>query len=234
MIKNEILVVEDDKGVRSLIAMALRGSGYKVLEAETGEEACRLITSEAIDLMILDLGLPDMDGVEIIRSVRQWSHLPILVVSARTHEQDKIDALDLGADDYLTKPFGTGELLARTRTSLRRSQLMKGDFDTQQSDVFKASGLTIDYIRHKVTVDGEEIHLTQKEFRIISVLAKYSGRVLTYDYLMKNLWGPEYNNDTQTLRVYMAHIRRKIEKNPATPKYIMTEVGIGYRMIEED
>ena len=230
----QILVVEDDVMLNSGLCYNLELDAYKAVPAHDAAAALEKIRDKTFDLVIMDVNLPDGDGFELCKKISAARDIPIIFLTARDLEADVVKGFDLGADDYLTKPFGTGELLARTRTSLRRSQLMKGDFDTQQSDVFKASGLTIDYIRHKVTVDGKEVHLTQKEFRIISILEKYSGRVLTYDYLIKNLWGPEYNNDTQTLRVYMAHIWRKIEKNPATPKYIMTEVGIGYRMIEED
>lgn len=179
--------------------------------------------------MLLDLGLPDMNGVKIIEELRKWSRMPIVVVSARTHENEKIEAFDLGADDYVTKPFSTGELLARVRVSLRHARgTMKSE------DRFSAKGFVIDYESHIVTLNGERIHLTQNEYRILSLISRYSGKVLTYDFLLKELWGPVAPESNQILRVNMANIRRKIEKNPAEPEYIFTEVGVGYRMIEED
>ncbi len=226
-IREKILIVEDDGSIRKYMRMILREEGYEVILAQTGEEALAVISSHCPDLIILDLGLPDMDGGRIIRDVRKWTNLPILVVSARSHEEDKIAALDQGADDYITKPFSSGELLARTRVALRHARTAVGS-----GSVYSAGGLCIDYDRHQVTIDGEEIHLTQNEYRILSLISRYSGKVLTYDYIMKELWGPGAGKDNQILRVNMANIRRKIEKNPAKPEYIFTEVGVGYRMIE--
>lgn len=228
-ITDKILVVEDDAGILRFIRSALEGQGYDVISATTGAEALAFAGSHCPDLMLLDLGLPDMNGVKIIEELRKWSRMPIVVVSARTHEDDKIEAFDLGADDYVTKPFSTGELLARVRVSLRHA---RGTMRSE--DRFSAKGLVIDYESHIVTLNGERIHLTQNEYRILSLISRYSGKVLTYDFLLKELWGPVAPESNQILRVNMANIRRKIEKNPAEPEYIFTEVGVGYRMIEED
>ena len=230
--KSSILVVEDERIIRNMICTALTNNGYQVYSTGSGLNACALITSQRPDLVILDIGLPDIDGLEIIRQVRSWSHLPIVIVSARTHERDKIEALDMGADDYLTKPFGTGELLARVRTALRHARNQREGSGSDAVQIFRAGGLMIDFSRHIVTVDGNEVHLTQNEYKIVSLLAQNSGRVLTYELILKELRGAKSKCDTQTLRVNMANIRRKIERNPARPTYLFTEVGIGYRMIE--
>mgnify|MGYP003235026752 FL=1 len=189
-----------------------------------------MIPSHCPDLILLDLGLPDMDGIEILKKIREWSAVPVIVVSARGEESDKVEALDLGADDYISKPFGTSELLARIRTALRHSS--KNNGGAVNNDVFSTKGLTIDFDKRKITVDGKDVHLTQIEFKIVSLLAKSAGRVLTYDYIITELWGPYAVKDNQILRVNMANIRRKLEKNPASPEYIFTEVGIGYRMVD--
>ena len=172
-----------------------------------------------------------MDGIEILKKIREWSTTPVIVVSARSEESDKVEALDLGADDYISKPFGTSELLARIRTALRHS--MKNSGSVQATDVFKTKGLMIDFDKRLVSVDGKDVHLTQIEFKIVSLLAKSAGRVLTYDFIITELWGPYAVKDNQILRVNMANIRRKLEKNPASPEYIFTEVGVGYRMVDE-
>ena len=232
-IKDRILVVEDDKRISSFFKTVLESNRYDVIMASTGSEAYSLITSQCPDLVILDLGLPDMDGMNILRSVREWSSMPVIVVSARTHEKDKVEALDLGADDYITKPFGTSELLARIRTAMRHSNRLNTD-SLLYKRPFQAKDLVIDFDKHLVTVGGQETHLTQNEFKIIALLAKNSGRVMTYDSIIENIWGPYADGDNSILRVNMAHIRRKIEKNPAEPEYIFTEIGIGYRMIEDE
>ena len=179
-------------------------------------------------------GLPDMDGMKILQGVREWSSMPVIVVSARTHERDKVEALDLGADDYITKPFGTSELLARIRTAIRHTRSGIPNQQGGQTGVFKAGGLTIDYDKHRVFIDGVDAGLTQNEYKIVSLLGKYAGKVMTYDYIIKEIWGPNMKNDNRILRVNMANIRRKIEKNPAEPQYIFTEVGVGYRIVEPD
>lgn len=231
--KLSILLVEDEKNICDFISTSLSAQNYRVSTAHTGKEALPIITSQCPDLILLDLGLPDMDGMEIIRQVRTWSSIPIIVLSARTQEQEKVRALDLGADDYLTKPIGTSELLARIRTALRHSNRLNTDSPLYKRP-FHAKGLTIDFEKHLVSVDGKDVHLTQIEFKIISLLAQNSGRVMTYDTIISNIWGPYADDDNSILRVNMAHIRRKLEQNPAEPQYVFTEIGIGYRMIEDE
>lgn len=231
--KLSILLVEDEKNICDFISTSLSAHDYRISTAHTGKEALPIITSQCPDLILLDLGLPDMDGMEIIRQVRTWSSVPIIVLSARTQEQEKVRALDLGADDYLTKPIGTSELLARIRTALRHSNRLNTDSPLYKRP-FHARGLTIDFEKHLVSVDGKDVHLTQIEFKIISLLAQNSGRVMTYDTIISNIWGPYADDDNSILRVNMAHIRRKLEQNPAEPQYVFTEIGIGYRMIEDE
>ena len=231
-IRDRILVLEADTRIRSFLQTILEANNYEVLPARTGGEACSMIMSRCPDVIILDLGLPDMDGTTVLEKVRGWSNVPIIVVSARTHERDKVEALDMGADDYITKPFGTSELLARIRAAIRHSRGMGQN--TQQSLSFCGGKLVIDFDKHRVYVEGEDAGLTQNEFRLISLLGKYAGKVLTYDYMMKEIWGPNISNDNQILRVKMANIRRKIEKNPAQPRFIFTEIGVGYRIVETD
>lgn len=232
IIKDKVLVVEDEKGISGFIKAILASNGFDVIIAHTGSEAFSMISSHCPDLVILDLGLPDIDGMEIIKTVREWTQLPIIVVSARSHERDKVAALEQGADDYITKPFGPAELLARIRVAIRHSRNGIGDGSMANSGKFIASDLVIDYDKHQVLICGKNVHLTQNEFRIVALLGKCAGKVLTYDFIMKELWGPQSRGNNQILRVNMANIRRKIEKNPAEPKYIFTEVGVGYRMIE--
>ena len=231
--KLSILLVEDEKNICDFISTSLSAQDYRISTAHTGKEALPIITSQCPDLILLDLGLPDMDGMEIIRQVRTWSSVPIIVLSARTQEQEKVRALDLGADDYLTKPIGTSELLARIRTALRHSNRLNTDSPLYKRP-FHAKGLTIDFEKHLVSVDGKDVHLTQIEFKIISLLAQNSGRVMTYDTIISNIWGPYADDDNSILRVNMAHIRRKLEQDPAEPQYVFTEIGIGYRMIEDE
>ena len=233
-IKDRILVVEDEKSISSLIRAILNGNNYDVIQASSGSEAFSMISSHCPDLIILDLGLPDIDGMEIIRAIRSWTEMPIVVVSARSYDRDKVEALDAGADDYVTKPFGTHELLARIRTALRHTRARGTNGSAEVGHIFSADGLTIDYDKRQVQKRGENIHLTQNEFRILSLLSANAGKVLTYDFILKELWGPGARGDNQALRVHMANLRRKIEENPAEPHYIFTEVGVGYRMIEGD
>ena len=232
--KQKILIVEDEPRIANFMRTVLVANQYDVITTASGREACSMISSHCPDLIILDMGLPDMDGLEIIQSVRAWTQMPIVVVSARSHERDKVEALDAGADDYVTKPFGTHELLARIRTALRHTRSRGLTDSSERSDVFKADGLTIDYEKRQVEKDGVSIHLTQNEFRILSLLSANAGKVLTYDFILKELWGPGSRGDNQALRVHMANLRRKLEENPAEPRYIYTEVGVGYRMIEGD
>lgn len=228
-----ILVVEDEPGISGFIGAILTANGYEVEKAVNGKEALMMASSRCPDAIILDLGLPDIDGQRVIASVREWSGVPILVVSARTHERDKISAFDLGADDYITKPFSTGELLARVKTALRHAKARDAAADQISIKKFRTGSLTVDYERRRVFLGGEDVHLTQIEYRIIELMSRNAGRVLTYDHIMKQIWGPNAAQDHQVLRVNMANIRRKIEKNPAAPVYIRTEIGVGYWMPEE-
>ena len=232
--QHTVLIIEDENNIARFISTILTANQYEVIRAENGRDGLMMITSYCPDIIILDLGLPDMDGIKIIRYVRQWSRTPIIVVSAHNHERDKVNALDQGADDYVTKPFGSSELLARIRAALRHSQRAKGRDGAAAPEYFRAGDLNIDYNKRKVYVKGEDTKLTQTEYNILCLLARYAGKVLTYDFLLKEIWGPTSSGDNQILRVNMANIRRKIEKNPADPKYIFTETGVGYRLIESD
>ena len=227
-----VVIVEDEYNISSLVSAVLQANGFDTMVARNGAEAIILITSHCPDLVLLDLGLPDMDGQGIIENVRGWSNVPIIVVSARTRERDKVMALESGADDYITKPFGTSELLARIRTALRHVQLREGEQAQRQTGVFHTGDLEVDYDKRRVYVNGEDAHLTQNEYKIVALLSKYSGRVLTYDSIIKHIWGPNAKQGNQILRVNMANIRRKIEPSTAEPRYIMTEMGVGYRMAE--
>lgn len=224
-----ILVVEDDKPIRKLITTTLETQGYRYHTAETGEASIMEAVSIQPDIMILDLGLPDMDGVDIIKKVRTWSNMPIIVVSARSEDRDKIEALDAGADDYLTKPFSVAELLARLRVSLRR---VRYDSEKLFKDApqFSNGSLKIDYAAGCVAVDKEEVRLTPSEYKLLCLLAKNAGKVLTHNYILKEIWGNSY--DVSSLRVFMATLRKKIEKSSSQQKYIQTHIGIGYRMMQ--
>lgn len=226
-----IMIVEDDETITSFISAILSSNDYNIIKTAKGKEAVSMAASYCPDLILLDLGLPDLDGIEVLKTIRQWTGLPVVVVSARGHEKEKVEALDLGADDYITKPFGTYELLARIRTALRHSQsnTVGSSTDTDKATV---GDLKIDYTKRLVTIAHKEIHLTPIEYKIISLLSRNIGKVLTHDYIMKEVWGP-YTNEIQALRVNMANIRRKLEINPAEPRYIVTEVGVGYRMVED-
>lgn len=231
-----VLIVEDEEGISNFISAILTSNDFSVIKAKKGKEAVSMAASCSPDLILLDLGLPDMDGVDVLKNIRQWSSLPVIVVSARGHERDKVEALDLGADDYITKPFGTAELLARIRTALRHNQrALDGKFS--EADKISTGKLEIDYGKRLVAVDGRNIHLTPIEYKIIVLLSKYIGKVLTHDFIIKEIWGPyttEFcSSEIQALRVNMANIRRKLEFNPAEPEYIVTEVGVGYRMVEK-
>ncbi len=231
-IREKILVVEDERSISHFISAILTSNGYETMQARTGAEALSMISSHCPDVIILDLGLPDMDGLEVLRQLRSWSSLPVVVVSARSHERDKVTALDLGADDYLTKPFGTDELLARVRTAIRHTRTASGNDEIAQRGTYTVGDLVIDFNKHQALKNGVNVKLTLSEFRIVALLAKHAGKVLTYDFIMKELWGPRAGKDNQILRVNMANIRRKIEENPAEPQYLFTEVGVGYRMVE--
>lgn len=225
-----ILLIEDEAAISNFISTILTTHEYNVIKAKNGKDAILMATSHCPDLVLLDLGLPDMDGSEVIKNIRSWSNLPIIVVSAREYEHDKVNALDLGADDYITKPFGSSELLARIRTAIRHSN--KGNDTTIETNEISIGNLYISYEKRVVKVEGNEVHLTPIEYKIIVLLSKNVGKVLTHEFITKEIWGP-FINESQTLRVNMANIRRKIEKNPAEPQYIITEVGVGYRMVDE-
>ena len=227
--KYNILVIEDEAAIRNFITSVLMADGYLVNHAATGQQAIFMIRTSQPDIILLDLGLPDMDGMDILRQVRRNSTIPVIVVSARDQEKEKVISLDIGADDYIVKPFGADELLARIRTAIRHNtKLQTGE----PAGAFKCDDLTVDFDRRIVTLEGKDIHLTQVEYRILTLLCRQSGHVLTHDYIIKNVWGPYAPYDIQILRVNMANIRRKIEKNPAEPQYVLTEVGVGYRMTE--
>ncbi len=228
--KITVLLIEDEKNICQFITTSLESAQYRVVTAMTGTEGLSLAASLCPDIILLDLGLPDIDGMEVISGIRTWSMLPIIVISARIKEQEKVKALDLGADDYITKPFGSSELMARIRTSLRHIHNHTGS----GSQFYRAGDLVINYEKHTVTIKGEAVHLTQIEFKLLSLLSKNAGKVLTYSFIMENIWGPYVDSNNQILRVNMANIRRKIESNPAQPKYVFTEIGIGYRMLEDE
>ena len=243
MAQEEIAAAEAAKS-RAAAAKELRGKpgatkdGYhipllaNVGKPSDGKTALEMIASHCPDLLLLDLGLPDMDGMTILRNVRKWSKVPILVVSARSHERDKVEALDAGADDYLTKPFGTVELLARIRTALRHTRTDGTSDGLAMTGEYHVGDLCIDYNKHRVFLAGEDTHLTPNEYKIVALLGRHAGQVLTYKSMMKELWGPGVGGDNKLLRVHMANIRRKIEPNPVEPQYIFTEVGVGYRMAD--
>ena len=231
--KFSVLVVEDEKNILDFVTKTLTTHNYKAIPATTGKEALSLVASLCPDIILLDLGLPDMEGCEIIKQVRTWSSNPIIVVSARAQEEDKVRALDLGADDYITKPFGVPELLARIRTSIRHSNKLNNDSALYKKP-YHAKDLLIDFLKRKITLNGAEIHLTPIEYKIVAYLAQNSGMVMTYSAIMNNVWGPYAESDNKILRVNMANIRRKMEANPAEPVYIFTEVGVGYRMLEDE
>jgi two-component system KDP operon response regulator KdpE len=229
MNKPLILVVEDDKAIRKLITTTLETQGYLYHTAETGAASLLEAATSQPDIIILDLGLPDMEGVDIIKKIREWSNVPIIVVSARSENQDKVDALDAGADDYLTKPFYVDELLARLRVSLRRIRYDQ-DKPIKDSTVFINGNLKIDYSAGCAWLNGEEIHLTPIEYKLLCLLAKHVGKVLTHNFILHEIWG-NYSSDIPALRVFMATLRKKIEKSDSDLKYIQTHIGIGYRML---
>lgn len=224
-----ILVVEDDVAIGHLIKMTLNTQNYEYDIVRDGQSAMQKTLSMKPDVIILDLGLPDMDGVDLILKIRSWTQIPIIVVSARDEEYDKINALDAGADDYVTKPFGVEELLARIRVALRRNT-NEHNLD-QVSPVFVNGNLQIDYMANTVFVHGEEVHLTPIEYKLLVVLSKHVGKVLTHNFLLKEVWQTVLQSDVPILRVFMATLRKKIEENPATPKYIQTHIRVGYRML---
>jgi len=225
-----ILVVEDDAQIQSFICYALKNEGFSHITANNAQTALSKLVSERIDIMLLDLGLPDFDGMEVIKKVREWSEIPIIVVSARDQDKEKAAALDIGADDYLTKPFSATELMARIRVSLRH--LYKQGNRSMQT-VFSVGDLQMDFDKHIAYLNNAEVHLTPMEYNLLSLLFKNMGKVLTAGNIIREIWGVGYGTDTQALRALMAGLRRKIEENPAKPRYIMTEIGVGYRLADE-
>lgn len=230
MNKPLILVVEDDASVRNLITTTLKAHDYRFLASTNGQSAILEASSHNPDIVLLDLGLPDIDGIEIIEKIRSWSNMPIIVISARSEDLDKIDALDAGADDYLTKPFSVEELLARLRVMQRRIAMMQSESTT--SSIFINGGLKIDYSAGVASIDGEELHLTPIEYKLLCLLSRNVGKVLTHTYITQSVWGSSWDNDIASLRVFMATLRKKLEKNPNTPQYIQTHIGVGYRMLK--
>ena len=226
-----ILVVEDDASVRNLITTTLRAHDYKYLTAQTGSSAILEASSHNPDIILLDLGLPDMDGVEIIKKIRTWSTVPIIVISARSEDTDKIDALDAGADDYLTKPFSVEELLARLRVTQRRLAITNSE-STSKSSVFTNGQLSIDYAAGCACLNGEELHLTPIEYKLLCLLAQNIGKVLTHTFITQKIWGSSWDNDIASLRVFMATLRKKLENTSGSHQYIQTHIGVGYRMLK--
>lgn len=222
-----ILVIEDDAQIRRFLRTTLISSGYRLLEATTAGEGLRQTSLNHPDLIVLDLGLPDMDGLEVTRRLREWTLTPIIVVSVREHERDKVAALDAGADDYVTKPFGTSELLARIRVALRHAlRAVQGD----DEPVFTVGGLQVDLTHRQVFVGGAEVHLTPMEYKLLTTLVRYAGKVVTRHQLLKEVWGPSYAGEDHYLRVYMGQLRHKLEVDPTRPRYLITEPGVGYRL----
>jgi len=225
-VPTNVLVVEDEVPMRKFVRVALGSQGWQVTECETGREALTLTATNNPDAILLDLGLPDMDGLDVVRQLREWTAIPIIVVSARGREKDKIDALDLGADDYLTKPFGAGELLARVRVALRHS----ASLSCEPEAIFRTGGLKVDLLKRVVFVSDQEVHLTPIEYKLLVTLIRHAGMVLTHRQLLKEAWGGAYVEQTHYLRVFMSQLRRKIEADPARPQLILNEPGVGYRL----
>jgi two-component system KDP operon response regulator KdpE len=225
-----VLLVEDEPQIRRFLRAALDSHGFRLIEAATGEEGLAAATTRQPEIIILDLGLPDMDGLEIIRRVREWSAIPIIVLSARGQERDKITALDAGADDYVAKPFGVGELLARMRVALRHAA--RGTDEPGESR-FSVGDLQVDLAQRQVTLAGQPVHLTPIEYRLLTTLVRHAGKLLTHRQLLNEVWGPNYTEQAHYLRVYTAQLRRKLEADPARPRYVLTEPGVGYRLAAE-
>jgi two-component system KDP operon response regulator KdpE len=221
------VIIEDDPPIRRFLRTSLVAQGFEVFEADCGQRGVIEAGTRKPDLVILDLGLPDMDGVEVVKLIREWSAMPIIILSARSAEQSKIDALDAGADDYLTKPFGLGELLARIRVALRHAS---GSPDATQSEVFTLGNLRVDLLNRCVFLNDEEVHLTPIQYRLLVVLIKHAGKVLTHQQIIKEVWGPSYTENAHYLRIYMSQLRHKLEADPTKPQYFLTESGVGYRL----
>ncbi len=223
--ESTILVIEDEAPIRHFIQTTLSGAGYRVVDAESGKEGLTQAMAWNPDVVLLDLGLPDIDGLEVIRRLREWTSRPIIVLTARSQEHDKVAALDLGADDYLTKPFGIEELLARMRVALRRTARTEAG-----EPHFQIGDLRVDLEKRQVFIAGKEVHLSPTEYKLLGVLVRYAGKVITHRQLLKEVWGPLHAEEAQYLRVYMRQLRGKLEENPARPRYLLTEIGVGYRL----
>ena len=224
--KELILLIEDEPQMRRFLRITLQGHGYRLVEAGTGQEGLMQAASRNPDVVLLDLGLPDLDGLEVTRRLREWAQTPIIVISAREQEQDKVKALDAGADDYLTKPFSAGELMARIRVALRHMARQAG----KQEPVFILQNLRVDLAQRQVFIDEKEVHLTPIEYKLLTVLIRHAGKVITHNQLLKEVWGPAHVNEVQYLRVYMTQLRHKLEVDPTRPRFLMNEPGIGYRL----
>jgi two-component system, OmpR family, KDP operon response regulator KdpE len=226
-----VLVIEDEAAMRTFLRAALAAESYELIEAATAREGLAQTAGRNPDLILLDLGLPDGDGLQVTRQIREWSSTPIIVISARGQERDKVAALDAGADDYLTKPFGVGELLARMRVALRHAARAAG---AQEEPVFEAHGVRVDFTARRVFRDGSEIHLTPNEYKLLTVLVRHAGRVLTHRQLLREVWGANATQQTHYLRVYMTQLRHKLERDPTRPRLLRTETGVGYRLRAEE
>lgn len=224
-----IVLIEDEKPIRHFLGSALQEAGFHYIEADTGKQGLVDAATRKPDLIILDLGLPDMDGIDVIKQLRAWSDVPILILSARSRETEKVMALDAGADDYLTKPFGVAECLARVRVLLRRRQAS----NTTEQSVFEFGNIRVDLAKRIVEKAGEHIHLTPIEYRLLVTLIRHAGKVLTHRELLREVWGPSYAESNQYVRIYMGYLRQKLEEDPAQPRYILTETGVGYRLVTD-
>jgi len=225
-----VVLIEDEPQIRRFLRATLTGQGYKLFEATTGADGVVEVGSRQPDVVIVDLGLPDMDGLEVIRRMRGWTDVPVIVLSARGQERDKVTALDAGADDYVSKPFGAGELLARIRVALRHTA---GASHESDDAVFKVGDLQVDLLRRQVLVGDKEIHLTPIEYKLLTMLVRHAGKVVTHQQLLREVWGPAHTEQAHYARVYMAHLRHKLEAEPARPRYLLTEPGVGYRLASE-
>jgi two-component system KDP operon response regulator KdpE len=225
--KELILLIEDEPQMRRFLRITLQGHGYRLVEAEDAKEGLLQATTRNPDVVLLDLGLPDLDGLEVTKRLREWTQTPIIVISAREQEQDKVKALDAGADDYLTKPFSAGELMARIRVALRHAVHQRAG---QSEPIFSLRNLRVDFAQRQVLIDDQEVHLTPIEYKLLTVLIRHAGKVITHAQLLKDVWGPGAVNEVQYLRVYMTQLRHKLESDPARPKLLLNEPGIGYRL----
>ncbi len=224
-----IVLIEDEPQIRRFLRANLLSQGYRLFEAVTGGDGLIEAATRQPDVVVIDLGLPDMDGIDVIRRLREWTNVPVIVLSARGQERDKVAALDAGADDYVSKPFGAGELLARIRVALRHAASPGGGEDA----TFTVGDLQVDLARRQVLVAGKEVHLTPIEYRLLTTLVRHAGKVLTHSQLLKEVWGPSHSSDAHYLRVYMVQLRRKLEVDPTRPRYLLTEPGVGYRLASE-